>query len=762
MIVKGQGFKHVYLLLGIFIIAVSGILLKFPNLVQARAVSPEQAVARSDENTIMASPAEKPERISVLVYLEPGTDRGPVRALANQKGGTVRYEYKAVMPNVLNLRSIPVTALPALQNIPGVIKVEEDVYHPNLIKLDESTPLVQGLQSQITGAGYSADGSGIRVCVCDTGIDMDHIMYSDRIDTAASYDFVNNDNNPDDDHGHGAHVAGIAVGGIGLTVNFEPPVCDGDEPFQGVAPEATLIGAKILNQNGGGSDSDIVAGIDHCADQSASGGQADVINLSIGRGQYSGFCDSEAWAVAVNNAVANGVVVVAASGNEGYSNALATPACASGSIAVGATYKADYPRCEDSQSSFDWCLDFFCFSSCTDNSPSADQLVCFSNQSDNLDVTAPGSVIWSASVTSITEMSGTSMASPHVAGLAALILDMDPTLTPEDVRQIIREGATDMGPTGFDRGYGYGRIDVLNSLALIGPQCQTNGDCDDSDPCTTDICTSGVCSNDPKDCDDSNPCTTDYCSDGTCFSDPIKCDDGDLCTTDSCDPITGCEYTQIDCNPGEVCINGDCVPQVCNNNGTCESGEDCNNCPNDCISGGGGGGCGNGVCEPSLGEDCQSCAADCRGKQVGAAKKQFCCGDGDGSEPVGCDDPRCTDEEEGFTCSDVPPDPYCCGDDSCVGEEDSYNCEVDCGPAPQCGDNICNGEEDECTCPEDCTDPPPPEVCSDGKDNDCDDSVDCSDPDCYDVQDCQCKEKGEICYADDECCNNKCRGGACR
>ena len=119
--------------------------------------------------------------------------------------------------------------------MPGVVKVEEDrVMHAHLTR---STPLIRALQSQITGAGLSADGSGVRVCVIDTGIDSDHVMYSTRIDATAGWDFVNNDSNPEDDAGHGSNVAGIAVGGTGLNLT----VCGIPEPFQGVAPGATLI-----------------------------------------------------------------------------------------------------------------------------------------------------------------------------------------------------------------------------------------------------------------------------------------------------------------------------------------------------------------------------------------------------------------------------------------------------------------------------------------------------------------------------------------
>ena len=93
--------------------------------------------------------------VSVLVYMNPGANRAALNIFANNQGGFVKYEYGTVLPDVINIRDIPPAAVDALRNMPEVARVDEDKYHENVIRLDEATPLVRGLSTQLTGAGVS-------------------------------------------------------------------------------------------------------------------------------------------------------------------------------------------------------------------------------------------------------------------------------------------------------------------------------------------------------------------------------------------------------------------------------------------------------------------------------------------------------------------------------------------------------------------------------------------------------------------------------
>jgi hypothetical protein len=228
-------------------------------------------------------------------------------------------------------------------------------------------------------------------------------------------------------------------------------------------------------------------------------------------------------------------------------------------------------------------------------------------------------------------------------------------------------------------------------------------------------------------------------------------------------------YTPITCPPGEACVDGICVPQTCNNNGTCEAGEDCINCPGDCFQGSGAE-CGNGVCETADGEDCQSCAADCNGVMTGRPSGRYCCGSS-GTYGVTCADTRC--EGDGNTCTVLPAASSCCGDYVCEGTEDVGNCAVDCG----CTDPADCNDSNECTVDDCvggvCENSPVADdtscsggICCGGScdaavcsgDVDCDDGETCTTDTCYNWDTCAayCDSDWPACGLDDGCCGPTC------
>jgi subtilisin family serine protease len=216
---------------------------------------------------------------------------------------------------------------------------------------------------------------------------------------------------------------------------------------------------KVLDATGSGTFGDVQAGIDWCV---AIG--ARTISMSLGGGLFSSACDGAAdptgTAAHVNAAAAAGVLVVSAAGNDRAANAVSTPACASGSMAVGATYDANIGRAS--------------FSGCTDRTTAPDKICCFSNRSVLLDVVAPGCIISSAyfsGTNQVVGQCGTSQATPHVAGLGALLRQQDPGATAGAIRARIEGTAVDLGAAGFDTTYGEGRIDVTAALVAAAAAC---------------------------------------------------------------------------------------------------------------------------------------------------------------------------------------------------------------------------------------------------------------------------------------------------
>lgn len=301
------------------------------------------------------------------------------------------------------------------------IWLDEEVH----ICLDRST--VQIDVPSVWAAGYR--GAGVKVAIVDTGLDAAHPDFAGRIAAGAS--FVGGDYQ--DDNGHGTHVAGISVG----TGAAQGKYC-------GVAPEASIYVAKVLDRNGSGSMSGVMAGVEWAVEQGV-----DVINLSLGG---SGSSDGQdALSLTCNAAVEQGTTVLVAGGNAGPSSrTIGSPGAASDVITIGAVDRSD---------------DIARFSS---RGPTADGRVkpdvCFPG-TDIVSALASGTGAGQPVDTHYTQMSGTSMATPHAAGLAALLLQAKPDLSPAEIKQVIMETALDLGQDANAQGAGRARAaEALNRV----------------------------------------------------------------------------------------------------------------------------------------------------------------------------------------------------------------------------------------------------------------------------------------------------------
>lgn|GEM_PF-703986 len=378
----------------------------------------------------------------VLVRFKPGAAPDKVLSSFSLKG---KQELKHLGITKLHLDPAQLEyLLQTLAKNPAVAFIQRNhVYKASFTPSDPKYSEQWSLHnSQAPEAWDRARGKGVRIAIIDSGIDTKHPDLAPNIDRKADgsvngYNAFHNTANypvrdpyyetdplPRDLNGHGTHVAGIAAApanGQGVT---------------GVAPEATIIPVKVLDKNGLGDEAGIADGIRWAADNGA-----DIINLSFG-GPETGYVIRDA----VSYARSKGVVIVAAAGNSGLGT-VEYPAALNGVISVAASNRAN-------------------------------GLAFFSSFGPGLDVTAPGAGIISTLPTYDTEsanegfprnygmMSGTSMASPFVSGLAALVLAQDPSLAPDRVEQVIKSGTVDIGPSGPDTFYGSGLANLSRSLGV--------------------------------------------------------------------------------------------------------------------------------------------------------------------------------------------------------------------------------------------------------------------------------------------------------
>ncbi len=293
---------------------------------------------------------------------------------------------------------------------------------------------------QMPQAWDMSTGQGVTVAVLDTGIAYENYQtFKQASDLAGTtfvngYDFINGDTHPNDDNGHGTHVAGT----LAQTTN-------NGEGVAGVAYNASIMPVKVLDSLGQGTYAGIIQGIDFAV---ANG--AKVINLSL-----SGHSGSQALEEAVNQARAQDVLVVAAVGNN--NGLVEYPARYDSVLAVGAV------RFDKSRARY------------SNVGPQVDVVAPGGdNQIDqNNDGFGDGIVQQTFKPGEINTfrylfMEGTSMATPHVSGLAALLLSKDPSLSPDELENVMKSSALDLGPSGVDEEYGAGLIQAASALAIIG------------------------------------------------------------------------------------------------------------------------------------------------------------------------------------------------------------------------------------------------------------------------------------------------------
>jgi len=285
---------------------------------------------------------------------------------------------------------------------------------------------INGREAWDTNTGSNS----VILAVIDTGVDLSHPDFACANKLTAGYDFYNNDSTPDDDHGHGTHVAGIAGAcsnnGVGVA---------------GVNWNVKIMPLKVLSASGSGPVSAEINAITWAVDHGAK-----VLNLSLGSSSFS-----QAEADAVTYAYNHDVLFVAAAGNEyEEGNPISYPAAYNHVVAVAATGDLD-------------------------------EHAAYSNAGSYVDISAPGgnpsgssdpnNNHWIMSAwknDSYAQVVGTSQATPHVAGLAAIIRGINPALTNDQVQALIQNTAVDLGAPGRDDFFGYGRINAQAAVLAAG------------------------------------------------------------------------------------------------------------------------------------------------------------------------------------------------------------------------------------------------------------------------------------------------------
>jgi len=407
------------------------------------------SLAKVDKDVI--SKSESVDKIRVLVKIKDESDKKGILGLSNGRGITenqkkvvdsidknkVKHEFEGMIYAELSKEEIE-----KLASENGVESIElEGIRYVNL---QDSIPQINATQAHTLQVnGLNLTGMGQTVCVVDTGVNYTHESlggcFGGNDNTSSckiigGYDFVNSDSDPMDDQGHGTHVSGIVAGNGTIT---------------GVAPGARIVSMKVCDAAGSCNDGDVAAGINWCSGNKTNF-NISVISMSLGSGLSSSYCNSDALAGTINNAIANNISVVVATGNGlnndgvGRPTQIAAPACVQNVTRVSSVTKSDV-------------------------------IASYANRNELVSLMTPGSSINSTCITSDSSTgyctkSGTSMATPHVSGSIAVLREFltltGQNYTPAQVESLFNVSGKIIVDTDESAVANYSRIQIYETIIV--------------------------------------------------------------------------------------------------------------------------------------------------------------------------------------------------------------------------------------------------------------------------------------------------------
>ncbi len=366
-----------------------------------------------------------PPPVRKIILFESGVEPDRVRSIVEECGGRLRKSLP-IVNGVACVFPEEATAMSLLSRAGEVAWIEDDFVvsitdacflapRPRPRPRHQSVPWgIKKVRAQEAWSGTT--GKGVRVAVLDTGIEMSHPDLKGNVE--GGFDCISETTTVVDDNGHGTHVAGTIA------------ALDNSFGVVGVAPEARLYAVKAFDSRGQGQVSDIVQGVGWCIEH-----RVQLINMSFGTAE-----SSKALTMAINKAAEAGVVMIAAAGNDGRRDGVLYPARDPNVMAVAA-------------------------------STPDDRIASFSNSGRQVAVAAPGEDVYSTyRGATYKNLSGTSMACPHVTGVAALLLAASPGRAGDDVRRTVCETATKLpGFSSDQQGAG-----LVNALAAVSKVVRSN------------------------------------------------------------------------------------------------------------------------------------------------------------------------------------------------------------------------------------------------------------------------------------------------